>query len=260
MDVPAPTRIRLGRGEPLLLVHGLGHSKEGWDPVLPALAADHDVVALDLPGFGAAPPLAVPPTDEALVDHCEAVMDELGWPTAHLVGSSLGGLLAIRLAGRGRARTVTALAPAGQPRGWERTWARALLRASRAAAPLAARVPAVWSTSTGRAVALGAHFGRPRDVRPAYARLAIEGLARSTAFEATLRETVDAVDVKPVDVPVTIAWGTRDVLLWPWQGQRWHAALPGSRLVRLRGLGHLPMGEDPAAVVDVVRRTVAAAR
>lgn len=253
--------VRVGRGEPLLLIHGLGHRKEGWDPVLPLVGAAFETVALDLPGFGGAPPLPVPPTDEALTDHCERLLDELGWSTAHVAGNSLGGLIALRLGMRGRARSVTALSPGGKMVGWEQTWARGFLRLVRAAGPLAAKVGPLKDTAVGRRLAMGAIFGRPERMSPGYAQLSLDGLGLATSFEAVL-ETADwdVGDVKPIEVPVTIAWGTRDVLLWPWQGQRWHAALPGSRLVRLPGLGHTPMPDDPEMVAEVILRTARAAR
>jgi pimeloyl-ACP methyl ester carboxylesterase len=248
--------IRLGRGAPMLLLHGVGHRKEGWDPLLPGLGARYDVAAIDLPGFGGAAPLPGVPDDEALADWCERVMDEMGWDTAHLVGNSLGGRVALRLARRGRARSVTALSPAGQTVGWEARWAKAVLRTTRALAPWAARVPALSDTATGRAVALSSVFGRPRAMGRGYARLSIEGLRDATAFEPTVDANLTIVaDDKPIEVPVTIAWGTRDWLLLPRQGRRWAAALPGSRLVKLPGLGHTPMPDDPGMVVDVIRRT-----
>ena len=49
------TRVGAGNGEPLLLIHGLGHCKEAWDPVIGLLGARFDVAAIDLPGFGGAP-------------------------------------------------------------------------------------------------------------------------------------------------------------------------------------------------------------
>ncbi|KIF06462.1 alpha/beta hydrolase, partial [Streptomyces sp. RSD-27] len=60
-------------------------------------------------------------------------------------------------------------------------------------------------------------------------------------------------------LPVTIAWGSRDRLLPPRQGVRAKRTLPGARLVRLRGCGHVPMNDDPALVARVVRRTARAA-
>ncbi len=249
--------IRLGQGEPMLLLHGIGHCKEGWDPVLPALAGGHDVAAIDLPGFGGAEELAVRPDDAALADWCERVMDEMGWDRAHLVGNSLGGLIALRLASRGRALSVTALSPGGQMVGWERTWATTLLKVVRRAAPWMARVPTVTDSALGRWLALSMVFGRPAAMTSGYARMSLGSLIRASSFETTLDAAEWQVELKPIDVPVTIAWGTRDVLLLPQQGVRWAHALPGSRLVKLPGLGHTPMPDDPAMVSEVIRRTAA---
>jgi pimeloyl-ACP methyl ester carboxylesterase len=52
------TYERRGSGEPMLLLHGLGGELGVWEPVLDALTAEHDVIAVDLPGFGASAPLA----------------------------------------------------------------------------------------------------------------------------------------------------------------------------------------------------------
>ena len=106
---------RGGAGEPLVLVHGIGHTWRGWRPMLPALERHFDVLAVDLPGFGHSPPLPAGQacTPEALADAVEAAMDAAGFETAHLAGNSLGGWIALILARRGRARTVTAISPAG---------------------------------------------------------------------------------------------------------------------------------------------------
>src|SRR3982751_6114114 len=109
-------RHRAGSGDPLLLLHGLGLTWRCWRPVLPELERAHDVVAMDLPGFGAAPPLprGSRPTVEALSDAIEGALDEAaGLDAVHVAGNSLGGWIAIELARRGRARSVVALAPAG---------------------------------------------------------------------------------------------------------------------------------------------------
>ena len=94
-------------GEPLVLVHGIGHTWRGWKPMLPLLERNFDVLAPDLPGFGHSPPLppdrpAAPP--EALADAVEHEMDAAGFQTAHVAGNSLGGWISLELARRGRAR------------------------------------------------------------------------------------------------------------------------------------------------------------
>src|ERR671925_414817 len=94
---------RRGEGEPLVLVHGIGSQWQGWTPVLDALAREREVIALDLPGFGASPGLDRRPTPEALAAAVGAFLDELDLADAHVVGNSLGGGIALELGRAGRA-------------------------------------------------------------------------------------------------------------------------------------------------------------
>ena len=100
---------RVGVGQPLVLLHGLGASRQSWDPVLPALVDQHDVIAVDLPGHGDSSPFRA--RDSAPADIAARVaelLDELGLQTVHVGGNSLGGWVALELAEYGRARSVTA--------------------------------------------------------------------------------------------------------------------------------------------------------
>src|ERR671917_2949546 len=127
---------RGGSGEPLLLIHGIGHTWRGWRPMLPQLEQRFDVLAVDLPGFGHSEPF--PPgrdaTPEALADAVEDEMARAGFDRPHIAGNSLGGWIALELARRGRARTVTAISPAGLQHGREEDWGAAVLRGMRWAA------------------------------------------------------------------------------------------------------------------------------
>ena len=106
---------RSGAGPPLVLLHPLGSSRRVWDPVLPALAAHHDVIAVDLPGFGDSPPLPpdVEPSPAVLGAAVAGLLDDLGVTTPHLAGNSLGGWVALELADLRPAASLTLLAPAG---------------------------------------------------------------------------------------------------------------------------------------------------
>ena len=85
--------------------------------MLEAPERSHDVLAVNLAGRVGGPGLAVTSVSvNALVDAVERDLDAAGFDTAHVVGNSLGGWIALELASRGRARSVVALAPAG---GWE---------------------------------------------------------------------------------------------------------------------------------------------
>src|SRR5579863_8914742 len=106
---------RGGEGLPLVCLHGVTDTWRTWELVLPALERERDVLAPTLAGHAGGPAIVGEPSNETLVDAVERAMDEAGFQTAHIVGNSLGGWVALQLAERGRARSVVALAPAG---GW----------------------------------------------------------------------------------------------------------------------------------------------
>jgi pimeloyl-ACP methyl ester carboxylesterase len=106
---------RSGAGAPLVLLHGLGSSRQAWNPVIPALAARFDVIAVDLPGFGDSNPVAArtEPTPAVLAAAVAGLLDELGVTAPHLAGNSLGGWVALELAATRPAASLTLLSPAG---------------------------------------------------------------------------------------------------------------------------------------------------
>jgi 3-oxoadipate enol-lactonase len=88
-----------GDGELVVLLHGLGGSRISWEPQLAALGARRRVVAWDLPGYGASEPLPDDPvTVRALADAAARFIQALGAPRAHVVGISMGGMIAQYLA------------------------------------------------------------------------------------------------------------------------------------------------------------------
>jgi pimeloyl-ACP methyl ester carboxylesterase len=246
--------VRQGRGEPLVLVHGIGSQWQMWLPVLERLAAERDVVALDLPGFGASPALDREPTVAALADAVSAFAAGLGIVRPHVAGNSLGGGIALELARTGRARSVTLLSPIGFAHGRELPYGVAVLRGSRALARLAGpAVDPALRTAPGRAVLQGHMFGRPWRVPAEESIRATHNLARSPGFDATLAHVIGFDwDHGDVDVPVTVAWGSRDRLLIPRQARRARRRMPHARHVRLRGCGHVPAWDDPEQVAAVL--------
>ena len=105
----------------MVCLHGFTDTWRTWELVLPALERRHDVLAPTLPGHAGGPPLAGEVDGALLADAVERAMDEAGFGSAHMVGNSLGGYVALQLAARGRAESVVALAPAG---GWPRATTR----------------------------------------------------------------------------------------------------------------------------------------
>jgi pimeloyl-ACP methyl ester carboxylesterase len=82
-----------GSGAPLLLIHGLTESRRMWDPLLPALASNHAVLAVDLPGHGESGP-GDSYAPDAMADEVAAVVRAVGLDAPTVVGHSLGGVVA----------------------------------------------------------------------------------------------------------------------------------------------------------------------
>lgn len=247
---------RVGSGEPLVLVHGTGSQRQMWDPVLDRLAAQRDVVALDLPGHGESPPGEAVVTPERYAAAVTQLLAELGIDRPHVAGSSLGGGIALVLGAQGLARSVTALSPIGfwSPR--EAAYCRRSIHFSvagaRALDPLA---PLILSNPAGRALSFPQVMRRPWRMTPEESIGAIRNLARSGAGARAATEGYRHwrfVPDGPLPCPVTIAWAQHDRLLLPRQARRAARAVPGARSVTLRGCGHVPTWDDPELVAGAL--------
>ncbi|GIE74160.1 hydrolase [Actinoplanes philippinensis] len=244
---------RRGSGPPLVLIHGLGSHRQVWTPILGDLARHHDVIAVDLPGFGASPLWAPAPHAGSvahLADQVESFLDRLGIATAGIAGSSLGGGIALELGRRGRAAAVTAFAPIGFWSGAGRRWCQSVVTAARiAAGRLDRRLPSIMAAPAGRAAFCSLFYARPRRLDPGDAVAAARALAAAPGFDAARDAFGDLIPwaYERTSHPVTIAWGTRDAVLPFAQSRQARALLPDARHVTLTGCGHLPFADDPAA-------------
>lgn len=239
---------RRGTGDPLVLLHPLGGDRQVWEPVMDRLARERDVIAVDMPGFGQSPPLPEdePATPAALAGAVSGLMDELGIERPHVAGNSLGGWVALELALREGARSVTAIAPAGlwpQPLAPRRGVARSI---ARAALPV---IPALVASEAGRRVALIGTVARPEKIDPEAAARLVRGYAEAPGFDAAN----DAMRsdrfraLERIRVPLTLGWPELDRLVAR------PAHLPArARSVVLRGCGHMPMWDDPEQVADLL--------
>jgi pimeloyl-ACP methyl ester carboxylesterase len=261
--VPSPHH-RSGAGEPMVLLHGFTGSWRVWEPILPALSAVHDVYAPTLPDHHGGPAIGRQDTTiTELADGVERLMDEHGFPTAHLVGNSLGGWLALELGRRGRARSVVALSPAGA---WtaRRDLDRVvdLIRSStRTGLRLAPYVG--WSLRSGP---LRRAFLRPMmehgdRIPVASLRHMMADLKGCIGFDEILGSInqggFTGLD-EPLDCRVRIAWGDRDRTI-PFEryGEPYRALVPGAEFIVMEGVGHVPMFDDPALVARTILRVSA---
>src|SRR2546423_11969975 len=155
---------RAGAGEPLVLVHGPRSQWRALGPVLERLAAQRDVIAPDLPGYGDSPPFApaTPHTPPAFAEAVAGLLDELELRDAHVAGFSLGGAIAYELGVLGRARSVTAISPIGFWTPLQAAYCRASVRATRALArALLPAAPLPLSSAAGRTMLASQVSARP---------------------------------------------------------------------------------------------------
>jgi pimeloyl-ACP methyl ester carboxylesterase len=248
--------VRFGQGEPLILLHSLGGSLVQWSPVIDRLAAEREVIAVDMPGFGESPELPedVAPRAANLATAVLDFYDALGIEdTPAVAGISLGGWIAVECARQGGVSAAVALCPAGF---WKRSPAssdRRLARARRRGRGLRPLVRLVMHTPRGRRRALGRFIHHPERLSPGEARAIAQAYVTAPAYEdaSALMRAGRVEDLKGIKVPITLAWAEHDSLVRnrPLPDK----ALPkGVEQVVLPGCGHVPTWDDPDLVARVV--------
>lgn len=265
VDVPgARVRyVRKGSGPPVLLLHGFASSLYTWKDVLPALAAGHDVVAIDLPGFGGSS-IPRPLQGASYPGVVLAVMDRLGLDRAALVGNSLGGSVAVGVAGEHPERVdrLVLIDSAGfNFQAGDRPWMLRLLAAP-GVGGMAERMPV-----RRRLVAAGLRQVFFRDelvteerideyaapmLRPGAARAAAELLAAPGPPDFAAR-------LARVRAPTLVVWGRDDTWIPVRDAARFTDAIPGSTAVVLEACGHVPQEEKPAEVAALLQRFLTSA-
>lgn len=238
---------RTGKGPPLVLLHPLGADRHVWDALVPLLADQREVIALDLPGFGASPALEMQtPTPRALAAAVAAHLAAIGVSQPHIAGNSLGGWVALELGLSGAASGVTGIAPAG-------LWPEPLVPKAAIAHRLARtlRPAAGWwvGTQTGRSVLLSGAVADPRRVPAGAARRLVRAYARATDFvrvnDAMRAGCFDGLE--RMRCPVTLVWPDHDRLIRrPVWVPDWIAN------VVLSDAGHMPMWDATAALAEVL--------
>jgi pimeloyl-ACP methyl ester carboxylesterase len=244
---------RGGCGPPLVCLHGFSDTWRTWELVLPALERHHDVLAPTLLGHAGGPPLEGDVSGALIVDAVERAMDDAGFATAHIVGNSLGGYVALQLAARGRARSVVAFAPAG---GWAKgdesfeallAFQAAMHDQAKAAAPY---TQAILASADGRRRATQLIVTNFEHIPAELLAHQVLGVASCEGalpmIEHAMREGYD-LDVAKITCPVRIVWGTDDRLLpWPSAAARFRDDwLPHADWVELDGIGHCPQLDVP---------------
>ena len=242
-----------GEGPPVVLLHGIGRTLDDFVEQRDLLARDHRVISVDLPGHGGSAPLDGPHTLPAFASAVAEFLDAAGVDgPAHLVGNSLGGAVAMRLAvddpsrvaslvlvnsaGFGREVTVALRLLALRPLG------RLLLRPSRAVARRTEE--AIFhdrSFVTDERVAHALAVARQPHAAPVMLEL-VRSLGTVRGVRPQWREELlDAVSA--LDIPTLIVWGDRDLILPAAHLETARARLPKARTHLFTDTGHMPQIE-----------------
>lgn len=250
-------------GQPVLLVHGIGHRRQAWGRV-PSLLAErgYHVVAADLPGHGSSPRPRRPDdySIRSSLEQLERLCRELGIHRPHVVGNSLGGLMALHMSARGLADSAVSISPAGfyAPHHLLRVGPQLMT------IKLAARLPEpiyrrIISSPRLRRVALGMLYRHPELLSTDACLGDARSLRHSVGFwPHFVRATFHRFTRQPV-VPVTIAWGEQDRLLQPVQAQTARGRFRDNPLVSVTSVadaGHCGQVDQPERVVEIIEQTI----
>lgn len=250
---------RLGRGDPMLLIHGTGASTHSWRDLAPLLARRFEVIAPDLPGHGftASPDpehLSLPGMAAALTHLLDALALRPRWAVGHSAGAAV--LARLCLDGAITPRLLVSLNGALLPLGGLRHPVFAPVARLLVSNPLTPRLFA-WQAShpvffarmleqTGSHLdARGIDLYRRLASRPAHIGAALDMMARW--------------DVRPLErelprlqVPLVLVSGGRDRMIPPSHAEGVHRLVPSARLVILPDVGHLAHEEQPERVAALI--------
>lgn len=248
-------------GRPIVLVHGVGTNRSIWSRTVPLLAEERLVITLDLPGFGDSPP----PSREWTIAEAARLLGEtletdLG-PGFDLLGSSLGGAVALQIAAD-RPELVERLVLAA-PAGFRPAPGPLPALAALAAGPLlAARRRAglrLAGNATARRALLASSVGDGAALEPDDARLMLRGSEGAESLAPAMRAAAEA-DLRPLaarlEVPFGLIWGTLDRTIGAHTAERILELHPDVPIELISGAGHLPHLEAPERFVKALERVL----
>ncbi len=239
-----------GDGSPLLLVHGLGYASWGWGPVLPPLADRFRVLTFDNRGIGGSDRPAGPYTARMLAEDGIAVLDAAAVDRAHVVGTSLGGMAAQELA-----------------LGWPERVDRLVLACTTPGGPASYPMPEATVRLITQPIDLPREEGFRVFVRNALSEpydesmvgeitaLRLEEAQPLEAWQAQAAAgmTFDALDrVGAVVSPTLVVTGTADQVVDARNSELLAERIPGARLERFEGCGHLFFWQQPERFVRLL--------
>lgn len=239
-----------GAGDPVLLIHGLGYARWGWEPLVPLLAASHRVIWFDNRGIGASDVPPGPYDASMMAGDALAVLDAAGVRRAHVVGTSLGGMIAqeVALSAPDRVdRLVLLSTTPGATGGVPMPEVSVRLIAEAPSLPPAIALQRFVEN------ALGDELDPDLVQRILAHRLAAPQDPAGWAAQAAAGTTYDGRGrAASIAAPTLVISGTEDRVVDPRNAAVLAETIPGARLQLIGGGGHLVFWERPQAVADLI--------
>ena len=255
----------LGEGEPVFLLHGSFASLHTWDAWQQAMSPYYQTISLDFPGHGLTGPDSL--KRYGIKDYSElvhALAQKLNIEQYHVAGNSMGGAVAMQLASDypGNVRSLNLIDAAGAPVA-DRTL-------TDSTAPKKSNSGGAWIFQVARhpvfsklllsctpkflfAMNMKQVYGDDTKVTDEVTTRYYELMLREGNRQATLDRLSQPrnsnIQFERLTMPTVILWGAEDTWIPVAQGKRLQQALPGSNLVILNGMGHVPMEENPTKTV-----------
>ena len=251
--------VRRGTGKPLLLLHGIGSSHRTWDLIIDGLAAERDVIAVDLPGFGDTPSLTGETSIRTLADAVTDFLAENNLTGIDAVGSSMGARLVLELARRGGVLgAVVSLDPGGFWQGWEVPF---FYQSVRLSAMLVNALQPVLPVLTGNPVTRTLLFvqfsARPLNLPSPVALQELRTFVPTPVFTELLDnlahgETQQGAPAGSISHPLIIGWGRQDRVCLPGQSKRALSLFPDAHLHWFEHSGHFPQLDVPEETTKLI--------
>ena len=263
-DVELAYSVEGAGPETVLLIMGLGGRAADWGTPFPAALAGHyRVVRFDNRGVGASPRCATGYTLADLARDATAVLDAVGAPRAHVVGISMGGMIAQLMALEHPARVdhLVLLATHFGGREIEPMHPDARRLFDPAAFNAVGRDPAAMMRATLEVITAPGFPARAPELLAELVENARRAPTHPAAFLAQFQALLASdrsARVGEITAPTLVVHGTEDKLITPENGRRLAARIPGAQLVMLEGCGHMPMSEQPAELAAAVLAFLAA--
>ena len=253
--------VKRGQGKPLLLIHGIGGSWRTWNPIIDALAAQREVIAIDLPGHGETPVLEGDNSIYTLTDAVVRWLEDNRLTGIDCGGSSMGARLVLELARRGALGAAVSLNPGGFWTGWQvPVFYYSVAVSVRLLRLLQRAMPAITGNALGRTLLLAQFSLRPWKVPAQVALTEMQTFARTRNFDELLRQlaygkTQEGALRGSITSPLVIGWGRQDRVVLPSQAARALVAFPDARLHWFDSCGHFPHWDQPEQATELILST-----